>query len=361
MKNKILTCVFALVLLGISALCILKPAADYSENERRPLEKLPSFDIENVFEGDFMAEFEKYATDQFPARDTMRGVKAFFATNVLMKKDNNSLFVKDGHISKLDDSVNENMLDYAAKLFEKIVEKHADGNIYFSIVPDKNFYLTKGSIYPSMDYDALIETMKGKTPFMEYIDITNMLSVDDYYKTDTHWRQEKILDVANTLANKMGVTIPSRYKENEMERDFYGVYHGQNALPFEGDKMVYLTNDVIDNFVVTYYSTGEGKLGEVYNMKKAAGRDMYEMFLSGSESVVVIENPMAQNDKEVVIFRDSYASSLAPLLAQGYKKTTLVDIRYMQSSFLEDYVSFDGCDILFIYSTSVLNTSTSMK
>lgn len=361
MKNKILTCVFALVLFGVSALCIFKPAADYSESERRSLGKMPSIDIGNVFEGDFMTDFEKYTTDQFPARDAMRAVKAFFVTDVLMKKDNNSLFVKDGHISKIDDNVNENMLDYAAKLFEKLVKKHSDGDVYFSIIPDKNLYLTRECIYPSMDYDALIKSLKEKTPFMEYIDIINLLSVDDYYKTDTHWRQEKIVDIAAALANKMGVTIPSEYKENELQRDFYGVYYGQRALPFESDKMVYLTNDVIDNFIVTYYSTGAPMRGEVYNMKKADGRDMYEMFLSGSESVVVIENPMAKNDKELVVFRDSFASSLAPILAQGYKKTTLVDIRYMQSAFLEDYVSFEGCDMLFLYSTSVLNTATSMK
>ncbi|MBQ8541648.1 MAG: hypothetical protein IJ435_09280 [Clostridia bacterium] len=361
MKSKITTFVFAIVLFVTSAICIVKPSGSYSESERRPLEKMPAFTAEKVFDGTFMTGFEKYATDQFPARDFLRGVKAAFVTDVLMKKDNNSLFVKDGHISKLDGSINESMLDYAATLFERLAAKHAKGKVYFSIVPDKNLYLTENSIYPSMDYTAFIESMKQKTPFMEYVDITHLLDIDDYYKTDTHWRQEKIAPVAAFLANTMGTVIPAEYTENEVERDFYGVYHGQLALPFEADKMVYLTNSVIDQFNVTYLSTGEAVRGDVYNMKKAMGRDMYEMFLSGSESVVVIENPMAENTKELVIFRDSYASSLAPLLAQGYKKTTLVDIRYMQSAFLENYVDFSSCDVLFLYSTSVLNTSTSMK
>lgn len=361
MKNKIVTIVCALVLFSVSAVCFFKPAGSYSESERRPLEKMPAFTVENVFDGTFMTGFEKYATDQFPARDFLRGVKAAFVTDVIMKKDNNSLFVKDGHISKLDGNVNPAMLDYAAKLFEKLAVKLANGNVYFSIVPDKNLYLTKDSIYPSMDYTAFIESMKEKTLFMEYVDITHLLETDDYYKTDTHWRQEKIAPVAVFLANTMGTDIPKDYTENEVERDFYGVYHGQLALPFEADRMVYLTNSLIDQFNVTYYSTGEAVKGDVYNMKKAMGRDMYEMFLSGSESLIVIENPLAEKDKELVIFRDSYASSLAPLLAQGYKKTTLVDIRYMQSAFLESYVDFSSCDVLFLYSTSVLNTATSMK
>ena len=361
MKNKIVTIVFAVVLFMVSLTAFFKPVDSYSESERRPLEKLPDVSAESILSGSFMAGFEKYATDQFPGRDFLRGCKAAFATNVLQKKDNNALFVKDGHISKIDSNINEPMLDYAASLFERLTKKHAEGKVYFSIVPDKNCYLTKESIYPSMDYEAFVSAMKQKTPFMEYVDITHLLELDDYYTTDTHWKQENITHVAAFLANKMGTDLTKDYTQKEIERAFYGVYHGQLALPFKADKMVYLTNDVIDNFNVTYYSTGEGVKGDVYNMKKAQGRDMYEMFLSGSESVVVIENPNAEKDKELVIFRDSYASSIAPLIAQGYKKTTLVDLRYMQSAFLESYVDFGGADALFLYSTSVLNTATSMK
>lgn len=361
MKNKIVTIVFAIVLFTISLTAFFKPFDSYSESERRPLEQMPQISAESILSGSFMAGFEKYATDQFPGRDFLRSCKAAFATGILQKKDNNALFVKDGHISKIDSKVNEPMLDYAASLFEKLTKKHVKGRVYFSIVPDKNYYLTKDSVYPSMDYEAFIGHMKEKTPFMEYVDITHLLTIDDYYVTDTHWKQESIIPVAAFLANKMGTDIPEDYTENEIERDFYGVYHGQLALPFKADKMVYLTNSVIDNFNVTYYSTGEAVKGDVYNMKKAQGRDMYEMFLSGSESIVVIENPNAEKDNELVIFRDSYASSIAPLIAQGYKKTTLVDLRYMQSAFLESYVDFGDADALFLYSTSVLNTATSMK
>ena len=36
----------------------------------------------------------------------------------------------------------------------------------------------------------------------------------------------------------------------------------------------------------------------VYDMQKAYGKDPYEMFLSGSLSLITIENPHAQTDKE---------------------------------------------------------------
>ena len=66
--------------------------------------------------------------------------------------------------------------------------------------------------------------------------------------------------------------------------------------------------------------------------KKAAGRDPYEMFLSGSVSLLRIENPQNTSGRRLVIFRDSFGSSIAPLLVEGYSSVTLVDIRYLASS-----------------------------
>jgi hypothetical protein len=194
---------------------------------------------------------------------------------------------------------------------------------------------------------------------MKYIDITALLDSECFYRTDTHWRQEKILPVAQKLASKMGVELKADYKENLLEKDFYGVYYGQYALNFEADKIVYLTNDVLGN--VSVYDYENQKQISVYDMERAVGRDPYEMFLSGSLPLITIENENATTDKELVIFRDSFGSSLAPLLAEGYKKITLVDIRYIHPNMLENYIEFTNQDVLFIYSTSVLNNSETIK
>ena len=46
---------------------------------------------------------------------------------------------------------------------------------------------------------------------------------------------------------------------------------------------------------------------------------------------------------------------------QGYKTVTLVDIRYLQSNMLGRYLTFEGQDVLFLYSTLVLNNSSTIK
>ena len=363
-KSILLTFAFIVFVFSVSAMCILSPDSDYSLSERRPLAQFPLRGFEAVSNGEFMEGFEQYSADQFPLRDSLRAVKAFFSTRFLGKKDNNGLFYADGHISKIDDTENNYMMNYASELFAKIINANmTDKNVklYFSIVPDKNAFLAEKNGYPSIDYDGFIERMRNKTEYMKYIDITSLLSLDDYYSTDTHWKQEEITDIAKHLLDQMGTDIKGGYLVNTLDNPFYGVYAGQYALPVKPDSIKYLTNETIDNCVVTYYGTGTGVKGEMYNMEKAYSKDPYEMFLSGVAPLITIENPAATTDKELVLFRDSFASSLSPLLAEGYKKITIIDIRYIQSSFIGNFVDFENCDVLFLYSTSLLNNSLAMK
>ena len=92
-------------------------------------------------------------------------------------------------------------------------------------------------------------------------------------------------------------------------------------------------------------------------------RDMLfaDVFLSGAKSLLTIENPNATTDRELVVFRDSFGSSMVPLLVRDYAKVTLVDIRYLSSQLLGRFMEFNGQDVLFLYSTLVLNNSTTIK
>ena len=49
----------------------------------------------------------------------------------------------------------------------------------------------------------------------------------------------------------------------------------------------------------------------------------------------------------MIVFRDSFGSSLIPLLAEGYGTVYAVDIRYMASDALARVTEFPGADVLF--------------
>lgn len=360
-KNIFLVLIAGIYLFGSFFLALFFPKDDYSVSERRKLTPFPELKLETLLSGDFMTSFEEYSLDAFPFRDEFRSAKAISSLFILRQKNNNGLFVHDGYISKLDYKLSESSLENAANKFNFIVEKYlSEGNrAFFSIIPDKNHFLAEKSSQLSYSYQTLRDIMIEKTPMLEFVDIEPLLSLEDYYRTDTHWRNECIEDVALALGHKMGVELESEYSEKTLEKDFYGVYHGQLALPLPPEKLSYKTNDVIENALVT--DRENNKKISVFDLEKANGNDMYDVFLSGPLSLVTIENPSCTTGKSLVVFRDSFGSSLAPYLVGGYEKITLVDIRYISSAMLELFVEFEGSDFLFLYSSMVLNNSITLK
>ena len=106
-----------------------------------------------------------------------------------------------------------------------------------------------------------------------------------------------------------------------------------------------------------FYAMGSGW----DTLEKADGSDPYEIFLSGPKSLLRIENPNAKTERRLIVFRDSFAASLVPLLAEGYSEITLVDIRYLSPTMLDKFIDLTAQDVLFLYSTSVLNDSSTIK
>ena len=354
-KDYVTVSLIAAFLLGISVWNVFGEKADYSESERRVLAKFPELTAGSVLSGKFSAEFEEYAVDAFPMRDAWRRVKAYVKTGVFAQKDNNGIYQADGHLSKLEYPMNEKMLDHAIEVFSNVKEAYLkDKKVYFAMIPDKNRYLAEENGYISLDYDVFTEYMKLGMDFANYIEIADLLSADDYYQTDTHWKQENLVDVAERIASEMGAELTKEYDVTKLKLPFNGVYVGQSALVCKPDNISYLTNDVLERVEV------EGAKA-VYDMDKAKGKDAYEMFLSGNQPIITMRDPENAEGKRLILFRDSFGSSIAPLLMSGYSEIVLVDLRYISSDMVGQYVDFENADVLFLYSTLMLNNSLGMK
>ena len=210
-----------------------------------------------------------------------------------------------------------------------------------------------------MDDESLLAGVQEKASFAQYIDLTSALSLSSYYRTDTHWRQESLLPVASLLADAMDVQISADLTSVTLDTPFYGVYRGQSALPLAPDALTYLTSDTLDACRV--YDYENSVYLPIYTLEKADGSDPYEIFLSGPKSLLRIENPSAAGKRKLIVFRDSFAASLVPLLASGYSEITLVDIRYLSPTMLGKFIDCSAQDVLFLYSASVLNDSSTIK
>ena len=349
--------VFVLVLWGMLALWAwFIPSRQISEAERRPLAQRPAFSEK------FQTEFESYSLDQFPLRDSFRTLKSLFHTGVLRQRDNNGIYLTNGTAVRREYPLNTESVNYAVGRFNRIYNKYLAGSrCFYAIVPDKGYYLSETSGHLTMDYDALYAQLSAGMPWAEEIDLRPTLTGRDYYRTDTHWRQENLIPAAAALCEGLGVTPPRAedFTVKPVERPFYGVYYGQAALPMEPDTLYLMENEMLSQCIVSDYEAG--KTSPVYDMTKLDSRDLYDVYLSGAKALLTIENPNAGTVRELIVFRDSFGSSMVPLLLADYAKVTLVDIRYVRTDLLGQLLDFSGQDVLFLYSTLVLNSSAALK
>lgn len=351
-KNYVVTFGFVVIVIAVFILNIIVEDKKVSDSERRVLANFPEFSFERLVNGKFIEEFEDYTLDQFIARDFFRKIKSKVSFNILMQKDNNGLFEKDNAIYKIEYPLKEKQIEKSADKLNYIYDRYFQGmNVYYAIIPDKNYYLEDDSIL-KMDYTKLKEIMQSKLINFKYIDIWNDLSLEDYYRTDIHWKQESLKDVVRKLEISMGLN-KSNFEEYtfESQGDFYGSYYGQIVSSLKPDELITLHSDSINNSYTYNYETK--KIEKIYGQKVSS--DKYDTYLSGATSIITIENPDFKGNKELIIFRDSFGSSLAPLLIENYSKITLIDIRYISSQILDQYINFENQDVLFIYSSLVLN------
>jgi hypothetical protein len=139
----------------------------------------------------------------------------------------------------------------------------------------------------------------------------------------------------------------------EISDSFYGTYNSKTGISF-------FEPDSIELYeagpAVKYEGFDGNELTErpsVYFDEYLSKKDKYSFFLGPVKQVVTVHTA-SDSGKSLVIFKDSYAHCLAPMLFADYGRITLVDLRWYKS---DDYgadlelESFD--DVLFLYSADI--------
>lgn len=230
-------------------------------------------------------------------------------------------------------------------------------NVYFTIIPDKTYYLENQLDTEFKEIENNVQENLNSN--IEFFDISNKLSLEDYYRTDMHWKQENLGEVIATIRNELNLKSENINYEEKTLGDFYGTYYKEIESNISPDELIYLTNNNIENCTVYVEETKTNE--KVYSIEKyEESGNKYDIFLSGASAIEIITNNNADTDKKLIMFRDSFGSSLAPLLINDYEEIVLIDLRYVNYSILDNYIDFsnyDNQDVLFIYSSRVINKS----
>lgn len=352
MKEKIISVFFVMILFSFMFLGFIIKDREISNYERRKLsttEKLKE---------DFFDNLDDYLTDQFPFRDSLISLNSLFNRYLLFNREHNEVYINDGYIIDKNYPLDEKSLNGFINKLNYINNKYlSSSNVFYSIIPDKAYYLDQDK-YLKLDYDYVLDELESELN-INYIDIISKLKLDDYYKTDIHIKQDSYFEVIKELGKYLNFRYYDiNYKKNTYS-NFYGASYSKVSLGFPSDSLDYLSSDIHLNVEVNHLEYGKKT---IYDLDKLGEVDSYNVFLSGPSALIeIVNNNEDALNGELIVFRDSFGSSLVPLLIPYYKKITLIDLRYINMDLVENYVDFNNKDVLFIYSTLIVNTSNLLK
>lgn len=286
---------------------------------------------------------------------------------ILKNNDNNTelsennYFIYNNSIYEKVDSINEKGLTNNIIKINNICEENLKSmNIYFAMIPNKEYYLNKEN-EGNQEFSKIEEYIKSKiNKEIKYIELYDTLNLDSYYRTDMHWKQENLGNVIGKISKEMNLSNKQVEYETKSLGDFYGTYYNElKDDTVKTDELIYLTNNMIENCEV--YNEEQELAEKVYNLERAnETNNKYDVFLSGATAIQNIKNNEINNGKKLILFRDSFGSSIAPLLIKNYEEILLIDIRYVNSAFLSNFIDFrnyENQDVLFLYNTRVINKS----
>ena len=278
-------------------------------------------------------------------------------------------FVVGEGVYRNEKELDEKSIDRAIGKFQKFTEDYCGEaqRVFLALIPSKNGYLNAENGHLNEAEFAILQSVYDKWG-RNFIDLSVCLQLEDYYRTDPHWRQERLGAVLRELGAALEFdtdtvlngdrVLSENWTEEVLTTEYIGVY-GDEVDGIPAEEMTVLRHPAMEGYIVRNGETGEEM--PLYDTEKLTERDPYELFVGGPLSLVTIENPNAGNDRHLVVVRDSFGSALLPLLAQSYGKVTAVDIRYMMPNLVGNFVDFTDADVLFLYSSTVLNNSITLK
>ncbi len=358
--DKLMIGLFAAVLCGTSLITAVLPKKEKSENENRTLTKMPNIvntdklssaknpaDVWNSIKWRyindrtgkaFKDDFEKFLSDHLAGRETW--VKASNSIQRMIgKKEINDVYTLDDSMLQLFKSYDADTVNLSLDAINSFAERFPDKQMSFMLAPTaQEFCSSKIPSYAGiLSEKTFIEDCYKKTPALTSIDCRSFLGsrADDYiyYRTDHHWTSLGAFCAYQSGAKALGYTAYGFDKFNieTVSCDFRGTLYSKTLDDsITPDIMEYYTlrqNEpnvkmtCVNNTEITEYQS-------IYVREYLEQKDKYSSFTGSNVPIVEIETDV-DNEKSLLIVKDSYAHSLVPFLSKHYSKITMVDMRYI--------------------------------
>ena len=364
--------VFVVFIAALSVWFIFNPKGEYSASEKRYLQQFPETSFETVTSGKFGSEFETYFADQFPARNMWVGFNSYYALGLGNNGANGVYHGSDGYLINVPVPQDNNFLKNIGAVRD-FKENLGDTPIAVMLAPSTG-YICRDKL--PLIHDAYRDDLMlnlgtkelGKSgipmidlrkPFKEaYAGGTQL-----YYRTDHHWTTAGAYVGYTALCKYLDKAPIDRDKLNaEIYPNFYGTTYSTAGfwLSKPDDIEVWSNPGNGGNIKVTITEGTESKeYNTLYFYSHLDEDDKYPVFLDGNHALTTIENSSADRGT-IVVVKDSFSHSLAPFLAENYRKVILVDMRYYKQSVSQIVRDEEAEQVLVLYGIDNFSTDTDL-
>lgn len=354
-RSKVTVTIFLLILSGMSVFGFAAGDERYSEKENRYLAIKPDLDSGNLLNGKYQEDYETYLADKTIFRNKWIELKTYIELASLKKDVNGVYFGKDNYlIARQDkDKFETENADKNCKYLEEFVDNYKKNtDICVMLVPNTSEILKKK--LPKYAYNfnetRYINDIYKKIGEDNTVDVNEILKAHKdeylYYKTDHHWTTLGAYYAFTEYADKTGINI-EKYTTKLVTDKFYGTMSSKANLEIEADKVYIYEPDKEEEVSVRYNNSTELK-DSLYEMSALDKKDKYSIFLGGNNPLVQITTN-AENDRKVLVIKDSFAHCFIPFMISGFSKIDVVDLRYYNESIRKMIEEGGYTDILVLY------------
>ncbi len=259
---------------------------------------------------------------------------------------------------------------YAGVLNAYKTELGEDVNVYCMVVPTScAFYLPESEVPKYGDqrenYNRVAQNLIGVTGVPVYDAIEAHKNEYLYSRTDYHWQPLAAYYAAEQFAAIAGVPYAALNTYTPVIREGYvgAFYHvnGIKELANAPDQFTYYKPANLDQITATYYNTSfsGGKVGRLFYENNSISAS-YTVFVGRDDCILQVDTNV-DNDRVLVIFKDSYGNALVPFLTQSFEKIYLCDFRYFDRNAASFIREVGGTDLLFAMSTVAITTSGKIR
>ena len=359
-----------LLLLVILIANVIIPNRGFSEKENRVLASRPPAQLSQIASGRFGQKYETYVNDQFLLRDLWITLKAG-TDRLLGKVEENGVYLgKDGYLMESFTPPSEEHFHATVNSMTDFADRHSDLKQYALIAPTAiNILADKLPAFaPVEDQNVYLDALKDSLTAsnVSFIDVRDTLNSHKnegiYYKTDHHWTTRGAYYAYLQTADAMGITTASdSYEEAPVSKGFQGTLSAKSGF-HSGTKEevdVFFPKESTASSVVNYVDE-QRKSASFYDTEKLKTRDKYALFFGGNYAQIKISTPIEEN-KTLLVLKDSYANCLIPFLAPHYRTIIMIDPRYYYGD-LEELIQVENIqEVLYLYNANTFFGDTSLE